>query len=142
MAIFLPRLIAIKALPRQNSRQLLTAKVNCKGCQGNALVVLFPTPDMLHTQLWYSIIPLQTDKCSKCWHHIRPRVVNLLFIVIFSKNLNAGCADYLIIFRDLLRIFFATFSKAVFKRSLYTRKPFNLFHLGQEIMFTKHAFTF
>ena len=41
------------------------------------------------------------------------------------KNLSGACADYLIIFLDLLTFFFATFfSKAGFKRSLNTRKPF------------------
>ena len=78
-----------------------------------------------------------------------------------------ACADYLIIFKDLLTFFFATFfqkqaskdhfiqgnllktmllnekSKAVLKRkymkiSLYIP---NIFHVGQEVMFTnKHNF--
>ena len=142
MAIFLPRLIAIKALPWQNSRQLLTAKVNCKGCQGNALVVLLPTPDMLHTQLWYSIIPLQTDKCSKCWHHIRPRVVNLLFIVIFFQKPQCRMCwlfDYLSRF---VKNFLCYFFKSSVQKITLHKETFNLFHLGQEIMFTKHAFTF
>ena len=44
---------------------------------------------------------------------LRPYVVDLSFIVIFlCRNLNAACADYLIIFQDLLIIFFATFFKS------------------------------
>ena len=39
----------------------------------------------------------------------KPRVVDLSFSHFLCKNLNAVCADYLIIFQDLLRIFFATF---------------------------------
>ena len=38
-------------------------------------------------------------------------VVDLLFSHFLCKSLNVVCADYLIIFRDLLRILFATFFK-------------------------------
>ena len=39
-------------------------------------------------------------------------VVDLLFSHFLCKNLNVVCADYLIIFWDLLRILFATFFKS------------------------------
>ena len=40
------------------------------------------------------------------------------------ENLNGLCADYLIVFWDLLIFSLLLFSKAGFKRSLNTRKPF------------------
>ena len=44
---------------------------------------------------------------------VRPRLVDLSFIVIFyEKNLSSVCPDDLIIFWDLLRIFSATFFKS------------------------------
>ena len=96
---------------------------------------------------------------------LRPRVVDLSFIVIFYTKSSYGMCwlfDYFFIF---IRIFFATFfQKKVFKRSLNTRRHFTndiikwktkqswkgnlwryLFILPiffLEVMLTKHTFTF
>ena len=93
-----------------------------------------------------------------------PRVVDLSFSHFLCKNLNEVCADYLIIFRDLLRFFVATFFQKQASRDHLTQgnllkttslneKQSNLgkemygnislnsqyFHLRQEVMFTKHT---
>ena len=51
-----------------------------------------------------------------CWNPLTSYGWSFVLSHFLCKNLNVVCADYLIIFRDLLRTSFATF--------LNTRKPF------------------
>ena len=62
---------------------------------------------------------------SKIFFMIRPRVVDLLFIVIFYAKTLMGYALIILLFFEIcLEFSVLLFSKADFKRSLSTRKPF------------------
>ena len=69
--------------------------------------------------------PLYVTNYTKCRHMWRPHVVDLSFIVIFYAKTSMQYALIIWLFLGFIKNFlWYFFSKAGFKRSLNTRKPF------------------